>query len=284
MTQIVQLTDTHICEPGELLYGQVDVAQHLTDAVTMINRMHPTPDMVLITGDLVEVSNLVSYEHFLGCIADLKAPVRVLPGNHDKPEIMAEAFKSTDMFPPTKAPYQYGFDCGDIHIIMANTRKAMSGLPEFGQDRLDDLSSLMKATTKPTLLALHHPPIMTGISFIDMSGTDWFKGLGKLVNANAHVELIICGHGHSEIMGRLGNVPVYMSESQAHQLSCTRGFDVAPSFIAQPSAPALHSWIKGSGFISGSYDWPEDAEENRIDKLSKTDWATLKENMKNDGA
>ena len=54
MSFLVQLTDTHILEPGKLLYGKVDTAAHLADAVEQVNRMSPQPDLVMITGDLVE--------------------------------------------------------------------------------------------------------------------------------------------------------------------------------------------------------------------------------------
>lgn len=284
LNNIVQLTDTHICEPGEFLYGQVDTAQHLRDAVTAINRMRPVPDMVLVTGDLVDNATTTAYANFIDCIEPLSSPVRVMPGNHDKPKMMADIFRNTEMFPVSSPPYQYGFDCGNIHIIMANTSKIGSGLPEFGEDRLDNLAKLIKATTLPTLLAIHHPPFTTGISFIDMSGHEWFEGINNLVNANPHIQLIVCGHGHSELMGRIGMTPVYMSASQAHQLSCVRGNDIAPSFNASPAPPVLHSWTRNSGFISGPVDWPEDAEEQRIDKLAGMDWIALKEQMKKNGA
>ena len=54
MTLLVQITDTHIVERGKLLYGQADTALHLAETVAEINAMRPTPDAVLITGDLVE--------------------------------------------------------------------------------------------------------------------------------------------------------------------------------------------------------------------------------------
>ncbi len=284
LNNIVQITDTHICEPGELLYGKVDTAQHLRDAVAAINRMRPVPDMVLVTGDLVDNATTTSYANFIDCIAPLSSPVRVMPGNHDKPKMMVDIFRNTEMFPVSSPPYQYGFDSGKIHIIMANSHKSGSGLPEFGEDRLDNLAKLIKVTTRPTLLAIHHPPLMTGISFIDMSGHEWFNGINNLVNSNPHIQLIICGHGHSELMGRIGNTPVYMSASQAHQLSCVRGNDVAPIFIASPAPPALHSWTYDGGFVSGPVAWPADAEDQRIDKLAGMDWSALKEQMKKDGS
>ena len=49
---LVQITDTHIEEPGDLAYGRFDTAANLRNAVAAINRMDPGPDMVLHTGDM----------------------------------------------------------------------------------------------------------------------------------------------------------------------------------------------------------------------------------------
>ena len=83
MTLLVQITDTHILPRGELLYGVVDTAAHLIEAVAEINAMDPQPDLVMITGDLVEKPNDSTYTHFDELIAPLKAPVFLIPGNHD---------------------------------------------------------------------------------------------------------------------------------------------------------------------------------------------------------
>ena len=75
MTLLVQITDTHILERGKLLYGSVDTAEHLRESVAEINSMVPQPDLVMITGDLVEKPGASTYSHFDELIAPLKAPV-----------------------------------------------------------------------------------------------------------------------------------------------------------------------------------------------------------------
>ena len=69
MTLLVQITDTHIQPQGELLYGQVDTSVHLREIVSEINRFRPIPDLLVVTGDLVEKPCLESYAHFRELIA-----------------------------------------------------------------------------------------------------------------------------------------------------------------------------------------------------------------------
>ena len=46
---LVQISDTHIGDADELVYGQFDTAAALTSAVDYINNMVPTPDLVIHT-------------------------------------------------------------------------------------------------------------------------------------------------------------------------------------------------------------------------------------------
>lgn len=278
MALLVQITDTHIQPKGELLYGQVDAAKNLRLAVAEIGRIRPIPDLVVITGDLVEKSDRASYEHFKELIAPIKVPVYVLPGNHDDPALMAELFRETGAFPVTDATHQYSVEVNSFRLLALNSHIGGSELPEFDGAHLDWLIRELPRSDKPTMIAIHHPPMKTGIEFIDMGGTSWFQELKEVLDGHHHVHLVICGHCHTDMSGRIGSVPVYMCGSVAHQLIAARNMDIAPSFVPQPVPPVLHHFIDGQ-FVSGSYPWPRDTEENRIDKQSGIPWEQLKKQM-----
>lgn len=279
MTLLVQITDTHILPPGELLYGQVDTAIHLRDRVEEINRIRPVPDVVMITGDLVENPSLASYEHFKELIKTVSMPVYVIPGNHDDPAMMVEYFADTPYFPASHLTCQYTVDDFEFRILGLNSYFAGSELPEYDGLRLEWLRTELQKSEKPTLIAIHHPPMKTGIEFIDMGGSEWFSPLASLLAEHPQVHLVICGHCHTDLIGRIGNVPVYMAGSTAHQLVAARGVDIAPSFDTGSIPPVLHHFLDGS-FLSGSMPWPLDAEEKRIDRESGIDWEELKTEMK----
>ncbi len=278
MTRLVQITDTHITHPGELLYGQVDTPENLRDTVAEINRIRPRPDLVIVTGDLVEVADRESYEHFKALLKPLQVPVYVLPGNHDDPEMMKTLLKDTPWFPTEDPTCQYAVETPDFRLLALNSHAGGSELPELDGDHLDWLVRELPKSDKPTLIALHHPPMVTGIEFIDMGGSEWFQGLREVLDAADNVHLVICGHCHTDIAGRIGRVPVYMSGSVAHQLIAARTIDIAPSFDVRPVPPVLHHFIDGQ-FVSGSYPWPVNTEVNRIDRQSGIPWETLKLQM-----
>jgi len=278
MTLVIQLTDTHILPPGKVLYNEIDTALHLRETVRQINRMRPSPDVLIVTGDIAEQGDDAGYRHFLELMAPLNMPVYVVPGNHDNPQTMAEAFAGTPCFPVTDETYQYSIENLPFRILGVNSRCDGSELPELDEKRLSWLRHQLDQSDKPVLIALHHPPMVTGIELIDMGGAGWFQSFKSILADHEQVKLVICGHCHTDLCGRIGKVPVYMAPANSHRLIANRGIDIAPSTIIAPSSPTLHHYLDGE-FLSGSHSWPEAVEETRIDKVSGLSWETLKQRM-----
>lgn len=278
MTFLIQITDTHILPPGEVLYGEVDTARHLKETVQSINRMRPLPDLVMITGDLAERGDKVGYQHFIDLIKPLKMPVFVLAGNHDNPSVMSEVFAATPYFPVSDSTFQYAIEDFPFRILALNSHADDTELPEFSDQRLVWLADQLDQSDDPTLIAIHHPPMLTGIELIDMGGPEWYQGLKSIVAQHDHVKLLICGHCHTDLCGRIGPVPVYMAAATAHQLIATRGLNIAPVAVVAAASPTLHHFIDGD-FVSGSNSWPANIENDRIDKKSGRSWEDLKKSM-----
>lgn len=278
MTTLIQITDTHILPPGEVLYGNIDTALHLRQTVHKINSMRPLPDGVVFTGDLVEQANEVSYRHFIELISSLTMPAWVLPGNHDDPQLMLEVFSSTGSFPAIQPSYQYAIEELPFRILALNSHSKGTEMPEFDQQKLSWLEDQLKLSDKPVLIAIHHPPMTTGIELIDMGGSKWYQGLKVVLAGHSQVELLICGHCHTDLSGRIGRVPVYMAPANSHQLVATRGLFEAPATINKAGVPTMHQFIDGH-FLSGSNCWPEGVEDLRIDRKSKLSWEDMKNLM-----
>lgn len=278
MGMLVQITDTHILPKGELLYDSTDTAAHLRTTVQQIICMQPQPELVLITGDLVENPNQASYRHFIELIKPLEMPVYVIPGNHDDPRLMLEEFAGTNNFPVTDNTFQYAINTSTFRVLALNSHASGTELPELDQQRLSWLQDQLVLSDQPSLVAIHHPPMTTGIEFIDMGGSQWFQGLKSVLAEHSHVRLVICGHCHIDLCGLIGQVPVYMAAATAHQLIAARGKDIAPSSVIVPAPPILHHFIDGN-FLSGSYPWPKSVDENRIDVRSGLSWHEIKKLM-----
>ena len=77
---------------GELLLGGIDTAAFLREAVEHVNRLDPQPDLVLLTGDLVNEGRPEEYEHLRELLEPLRAPYHLVPGNHDLTDELRAAF------------------------------------------------------------------------------------------------------------------------------------------------------------------------------------------------
>ena len=89
---LVQLSDPHIVAEGELLLGGIDTATFLREAIEHVNRLDPQPDLVLLTGDLVNEGRPEEYEHLRELLEPLRAPFHLVPGNHDLTAALRAAF------------------------------------------------------------------------------------------------------------------------------------------------------------------------------------------------
>ena len=64
----------------------------LARCVQEIRRLRPQPDLVIATGDLVDLGIAEEYAHLRQLLAPLPMPCYLIPGNHDERGALREAF------------------------------------------------------------------------------------------------------------------------------------------------------------------------------------------------
>src|SRR5215470_3359119 len=89
---IAQISDLHIRARGQLAYRRVDTAWYLARCVEQLLRMTPRPDVVVATGDLVDVGHPDEYRHLRELLTPLPMPVYLIPGNHDRRDPLVAEF------------------------------------------------------------------------------------------------------------------------------------------------------------------------------------------------
>ena len=80
---IAQFSDTHIKPEGQLAYSVVDTHQMLSQAIDHLLQLPQQPDVVIISGDLVDAGSVVEYQRLAVLLQRLPMPVLMVPGNHD---------------------------------------------------------------------------------------------------------------------------------------------------------------------------------------------------------
>lgn len=259
---IAQLTDTHITAPGELAYGVVDTAVYLAQAVAEIAALAPRPDLVVLTGDLVDKGEPAEYEQLRALLAPLPMPLFAIPGNHDSREGMREAFAG-DAYLPRDGYLNFTVEDWPLRIIALDTLVPGEGGGALCEERLRWLAdTLAAAPERPSVILMHHPPFRTGFAAMDRIGLSGSAGLAEIVRGHACIERILCGHLHRAIDSRFAGTVAGTAPSTAHQLRLDLDPDSPAShFTMEPPGYRLHRWDAGHGLVThtavfGAYPGP----------------------------
>jgi len=234
-TLIAQLSDPHI----RIGPGDVARVEALATAVARVAAVEPAPDAVLLTGDLADTPSDAEYERVRELVAPLPMPVHVLAGNHDDRDMVCAHFG-------LPAP-QYAVDAGELRIVVADTVLAQRGDGAFSEDELAWLEAELAATTRPTLLALHHVPFLTGVVEMDSYAlaAESRAALRDIVARHPHVKAIVGGHIHRTAVSGLGGCPVFACPSTYLQLELDLTGKPIDFSTVDPPGFALHLLLDG---------------------------------------
>ncbi len=206
---IVQLSDPHI----GATWAEGDPVAGLATAVASIRRLRPAPDALVLTGDLADNLADSEYAQVLAAVQDIDAPCYALPGNHDDRDRVRRHFGIPGE-PGT--PVQYAVELGALRILMLDSTRPGADAGEFDAGRLAWLEDALSADPRtPTLLAMHHPPLVThvpGIDALALAARDR-AALADVVGRHPNVLLIIAGHVHRPILGELAGRRVLSAPS-----------------------------------------------------------------------
>ncbi|PPQ28452.1 phosphodiesterase [Rhodopila globiformis] len=260
---ICQLTDLHV-RPRGVPCNRVSETNMLTErACRVVARFTPRPDVVVITGDLTDCGLPAEYENVAAILRrTLSLPIYVIPGNHDRRENLRTGLAHLPHVTDDPDFVQYVVDDYPVRLVMLDTLVPGANHGALSEGQLAWLDqTLAAAPSKPTLVAMHHPPFMTGLVHLDDIALRQAERFRAVIARHRQVARIIAGHHHRPIIGQCAHAVVSISPSVAHQVELS--FDPAASgaFNFEPPAFQLHAWDEASGFVShtiytSAYDGP----------------------------
>jgi len=258
---IAHISDPHIKLPGRLAYRRVDTAAMLRACVRALQAVAPQPDLLLLTGDLVDGGRPEEYEHLKIILAPLGQRILIVPGNHDDRHTMRVAFADAGYFSAAGFLQFAVDDASPLRLIGLDTVIPGEEGGELCAERLAWLeATLRQRPQSPTLLMMHHPPFVTGIGHMDQIGLQGRQNFAEIVARHPQVQLILCGHIHRVIRATVGGRPAMTCPSPAHQVALDLRDEAPSRFRMEPPGFLLHRWHNGE-LIShvaaiGDYEGP----------------------------
>jgi 3',5'-cyclic AMP phosphodiesterase CpdA len=241
---LAQLSDPHIGAD----WGYGDPAVKLSAAVDAVLAMRTQPDAVLVTGDLADHAADSEYELVRELLAPLGAPLHVLPGNHDDRRALHRHFGVPGA---DGEPVQYSVDLGPLRLVVLDTTIPGADPGALDSGRLDWLDAeLAAAPGALTLIAMHHPPLVTGIAACDEVGLAMAdqRALGDVLERHPQVRRLVAGHVHRVITGEIAGRPVLTLPSTYVQTLLQFGSQDA-ELVDEPAGFALHA-VVGAALVS----------------------------------
>ncbi len=206
---LVQLSDLHI---GANEHG-FDPVPHLEAVVEAVRALPNRPDAALVSGDLTDDGAEAGYGLARELLGRLEAPLHVLAGNHDDRGRLRAAF---DLPGQGDEPICYSVDVGELRLVVFDSNVPGQDPGRYDAKQLRWLDAELGAEPEwPTLLALHHPPLATGIQEWDEINLEPGQRplLAEVVVRHPQLRAIVGGHLHRIAASTLSGVPVLAAPS-----------------------------------------------------------------------
>ena len=164
---LAQLSDPHIGAD----WGEGDpVPERLAAVIDAVRAMRPAPDAVLVSGDLADHASEAEYRQVRGLLPGAASGTVVrAAGQPRRPPWSASALRRARRLTASRcstpsASGRFGSSC--------STRRdqARTGARSMPPASTGSTPSLPQAPELPTLIAMHHPPLVTGVPAWDEIG------------------------------------------------------------------------------------------------------------------
>ena len=190
---LVQLSDSHLFAEADGTLLGMNTGDSLQRVVGLVLAQQPRIDLLLATGDLSQDGTLESYQRFRQMTSPIAAPARWIPGNHDEPQVMAQAVTQSTLLDPV-------LDIGNWRVTLLDSAVPGSVPGYLQDDQLQLLArALSEAPERHHLVCLHHHPVSIGCAWMEPIGLRNSHALFAVLERFPQARAVLWGHVHQEI-------------------------------------------------------------------------------------
>lgn len=252
MTIIAQISDLHLKPRGQACFRVSETNMLAERAVHGLLSLPQRPDAVVVTGDLANDDDPREYRMAREILGRLPMPVYIIPGNHDSSAGLGAAFADFDYVSHAAAreKFFYSARIGDLTLVALDSSVPGKPYGRVGDAQLEWLDAQLSNTSGPVLVAVHHPPIATGMQFMDTIGLKDADEFGAVIQRHPHVLRIMCGHVHRAVTASFANTIVTIAPSTAHNSALNFAKDAPAHIHLEPTIYYLHVLMDDGGLTT----------------------------------
>jgi 3',5'-cyclic AMP phosphodiesterase CpdA len=251
MLTIAQITDLHVTTDKDPL-NQARNADRLRQVLKSIHALVPRPAAIIASGDLADHGTPEEYEALKDILREAQIPIHFGLGNHDRRQTFRAAFSGVPV--DANGFVQYAVEIAGLRLVMCDTLEEGAEGGGFCEARAAWLKqTLDDAPGMPTLVVLHHPPIASGIQWMDEPpGTAWMSRLALAIRDRKQILTLACGHMHRAYHGLFAGQLVSVSPASSIQLTLNlspvdkRVPDGREILVEEPPGYTLFAWDRNA--------------------------------------
>jgi len=186
--RVLHLSDTHLRKSPESVRGK-KVERRLAAVLERFSCLNETVDIIVVTGDIADDRSPQACERLSRTLHNFGRPVLAVPGNHDDPTEVRACFPESTV------------ECGNWRFVGVDTSRPDRTRGAVDSERL--FNSLAELDGRPTVLAMHHPPVSPATQrAFRLDGADKFL---REVALRPHIRVILSGHIHHPFVRHAGD-------------------------------------------------------------------------------
>ncbi|NCP13700.1 MAG: phosphodiesterase [Sphingomonadales bacterium] len=245
---IAQITDIHVGFAPDEQPEELNLTRFRATLARLLDGPN-RPELLVLSGDITDHGDVQSFAKTAALLADCPIPILPLVGNHDSRAGLLSAFPQ--VMPAEGGFLHYAVEAPlGLRIICLDTLEEGRHGGAFCEARAAWLAAqLAEAPGQPTLIFMHHPPVGSGIDWMDPApGEPWIERLYRVLKGQHQVQAIHCGHLHRPITTRFAGIPLGVTPSVAPLVA----MDLTPIdkhapdnrelITTEPPTYALHRW------------------------------------------
>ena len=226
----LHITDSHLLDHPEETFHEINTKTSLKTVMAHSHARFPDIDFILLTGDISQTGSEQSYAIFDSVIQPYHLPIYCVPGNHDSPELLQQVVPNC---PDSTINI---IQLGKFELILINSLVKDQNHGMVSQHCLQQLDAHLKNNKdRFSIIAIHHPPVLTNSEWLDDLGLKNKDELLQLINKYHRDTLLLSGHIHQEIDHSSGKLRILTTPSTCHQFRANcdymhRTIDTPPAY------------------------------------------------------